>query len=430
MRAFRTQWKHHPVRTLAVCLGAALVTAVAAGYGALAIAHAVTLIHGGAGPSERMLAAYFFFGGLALVLGVLQFAPYLRRRYPLWHRANGLLVWLSTLCMLLAAIVFLAQVPPDPGAPANAVGLLFWSNALVTLFMLLQAIVAAFARDFRSHMVWMATVFASLATAPVLLIEGVIAGRAGLFEHLLSIDFAALTLIVPQMTLIMAFWLSFVGDRDVRTLPVSCHWPERASWMMCSIAIGAVLHEVALVPAGLDAFAGWRLPADRWPPIAIAWGVAVSMALLLAPATWKRALQGKPPSRRFAAATLLVAVMAAVLGVEIAPLTAASAESTFWFGYAVLLTLLLLLSYRMSAGSLRRNAWSVLLCAVLCMPCLLPVLLAAGWAAGASFALSRPAALVASTGVLLYLGLAFGYGARLRLWPAKPGHAVIAARGI
>ncbi len=431
MRAFRSQWKHHPVRMLAIWTAAAIVLGAVAAYGALAIEHAVTLFRSAVDLNDSLMATCFLLSGVALPLASLQFAPQLRRRYPLWHRVNGTVVWLLTVGMLFASLAFLSLVPLEDGVHGGALRLVLWSNAVVSLFLLCQAIAAVFARDFRSHMVWMTAAFASLATAPMLLLDSFLVGQIWLHEHFFRVDLAAVAVVAAQMIVIMGLWLSFIGDRDVRTLPARYHWPGEVSWVLCVLAIVVVVHEVVLVPSGVDAFRAWRLSGDRWSSSATVWGVTVVIAILLLPATWTRALQGKPPRAGLVGATLLTATAAAVMAIDMAPLTrVGAAERSFWLGYAVLLPILLMLSYCVSAGSLRRNAWAVLLCAVLCMPCLLLLLLPLGLAAGASFAESRTAALIVSTGTMLYLGIAFGYGARIRLGWANHRRAALALRGI
>jgi uncharacterized membrane protein len=88
-----------------------------------------------------VMSVHMVLGSVALGLGALQFVPQARRSAPRLHRAAGLLVYVAT-----------------------AFHLGMWSLASWTLMLLWHAVAAARHRDFRSHMVWMALVYAGLCT--------------------------------------------------------------------------------------------------------------------------------------------------------------------------------------------------------------------------------------------------------------------------
>ena len=110
-------------------------------------------------------------GGPALGLGALQFVPGMRRRFPRLHRIGGLVVWVATATSMVGAMAYLASTPMAITASGGGFWLALWALALLTLGLLSQAVLAVKGRDYRSHMVWMALVFAAIGTAPMLRVD-------------------------------------------------------------------------------------------------------------------------------------------------------------------------------------------------------------------------------------------------------------------
>ncbi len=438
-----------------------LAIVIAFGFGALAVEHAFALLKGTVDISAYVLAwvttdalifgehgmrhvqplyldapwrmaAHLFFGGAALLLGTMQFVPGWRRRYPRLHRANGLLVCLATLLSMVGALGFLIRASLHEGSSGAGFQLVLWANAITTLFLLYQAVASIRAHDFRSHMVWMAMVFASLATAPMLRIDWVLLSHVWTEALWDTLNLAAVTIVLSQTVLPMGLWLNFVGDRDLPAKPAGSAWPAWLTWLLCLATAAVVLHEAVLAPHGTDLWGTLHGPEDRLPPVAAAWGVGMSACLLLLPANWGRVLHGQRPQAAFSAVVLLAAAAAAAMAVAIAPASMeAAAFRAFWGGYALLLLVLLAFSRWLPLGSQDRNAWGVVLCACLWFPLFLPGLTLAGLAANATFAEAYVAALIIGLAGPLYFGSAYGFGARFRRWGSlRHNHTAVLARAV
>lgn len=440
-------FRHHPLQSLilsAIALPAVVLTlfhgvlAVEHGFALLAntvelgssvLAWATTdeLIFGEQGMRRAeplyeavrwRMAAYVSLGGLALMLGLLQFVPSLRRSHPRWHRMNGMLVWLATLGAMLGALGFLFHASLHEAVSGAGFQLALWGNVLVTLFMLYQAAANAFARDFRSHMVWMAMVFASLATAPMLRVDWILLSYLWPEQGWDTLNLAGATFVLALTVLAMGLWLSFVGDRDLPARPGGRAWPAWLIRLLCVASLGVVLHDAVLAPNGIDAWGTLRAPADRLPPVAAVWAAGMILALLMLPANWSRVMHGQRPQARFAAAVVIAAAGAKLMAMAIVPVsTEAIAARAFWVGHALLLVALLALARWQPLSSMNRNTWGVLLCTCLWFPAAVPVLGLVGSAAGATFAEAQIAALIIGIAMPLYFGCAYAHGAKLRLRP-------------
>ena len=456
MRPFGFWGRPVPAPALVLTVAFLMVVIPAAVYAALSVEHAFAMLTGSADLNASLLAwmttdapifgersmrhflswyqsiswgmgAHFFFGIAALLLGVLQFVPPWRHRYPQWHRAGSLVVWAATLGAMLGALGFLIRVPMNECVSGPAFGLVLWGNTLATLFMLSQAATNALARDFRSHMVWTAMLCASMTTAPMLRIDWVLLSYLWRDASPDALNLAAATFVLPQTAVIMGVWLTVVGDRDLRARPAGNAWPAWLTRLLCAITAAVVLHEGVLAPNGIDVFGELRSSANRLPLLASPWAVAMASALLLLPSNWGRLLRGWRPQPGFSLTILLVAATAAAMGQAIVPVSMeAIADRAFWLGYAVLLLVALALAHLWPATSQGRNAWGVLLCTALWLPATLPGLSLAGIAAGATFAQASTAALIVGLAGALYFGGAYAFGARVRLPAlAKQGAATM-----
>ncbi len=434
----------HPLQTLllsAIALPAVIVTFL---YGVLAVEHGFALLAGtvelgsivlawlttdelifGEQGMRRLeplyeavpwpMAAHVSFGGLALLLGLLQFVPRLRRSHPRWHRASGVLVWLATLGAMLGALGFLSRASLDEAVSGAGFQLVLWGNALVTLFMLYQAVANAFARDFRSHMVWMAMVFASLATAPMLRVDWVLLSHVWPDLTWDTLNLAGATFVLALTVLAMGLWLTFIGDRDLPGRHATSAWPAWLTRSLCAASAAVVLHDALLAPNGIDAWGMLRSPEDRLPPAAAVWAAGMIVALLMLPANWSRVMHGQRPQARFSASVVIAAAGAVLIARAIAPVSMEAISCrAFWNGYALLLLVLLVLARWQPLSSLNRNTWGVLLCTCLWFPAGLPGLVLIGTAAGATFAEANIAALIIGIATPLYFGCAHAHGARLR----------------
>ncbi len=454
-------FRNHPVQSIllsAIALPAAVLTCL---YGVLAVEHGLALLANTVELGSSVLAwatkdelifgeqgmrrieplyeavpwrmaAHFSLGGLALLLGLLQFVPRLRRSHPRWHRASGMLVWLATLGAMLGTLGFLFHASLHEAVSGAGFQLVLWANALVTLFMLYQAAASAFAHDFRSHMVWMAMVFASLATAPMLRVDWILLSYLWPEQGWDTLNLAGASFVLALTVLLMGLWLSFVGDRDLPAQPGGRAWPAWLTRLLCVASLGVVLHDAVLAPNGIDAWGTLRAPEERLPPVAAVWAAGMILALLMLPANWSRVMHGQRPQARFAAAVVIAAAGAKLMAMAIAPVSMeAVAARAFWVGHALLLVALLALARWQPLSSMNRNTWGVLLCTCLWFPAAVPGLVLVGSAAGATFAEAQIAALIIGIATPLYFGCAYAHGAkrRPRLWASASRNKPAGAAG-
>ncbi len=374
------------------------------------------------------MAMHMAMGGLSLGLGLLQFVPTFRRHHPAWHRAAGAIVWVATAISMGGALGFLVHVPLTAGSSGPAFQIALWAESLVMLFMLYQAIIAAIARDFRSHMVWMAMVFSGLATAPMERVDWVVLHQLWPSMDLDTLNLGITPWLVPQTALAMALWLAYVGDRDLPARPSQKGRPIPLwlVWFLCGAAALVALHEGVLVVQGWDVFDAWRPKEVRPPAVAGLWAIAAVAALLRVPLGYQRAFDGQRPGIDLVVAALLAALGALILALAIDPVSReAFSERMFWLCDAVVLVMLLAQAYQGRVDTAGRNSWGVILCAALLLPLLMTALVPIGLAGGASFVQARLASMIVSLAGLLYFGVVLAYGARVRLWASVPSRSAL-----
>lgn len=428
-----------------------LLVAVAGAFAVTAVEHAFALqrgttpwinqllaaglgsgfVHGERATTKYMVAHYvtalaslgphMALGGIAVGLGLLQFWPGLRRRHRQLHRAVGAVVALAVLASMAGAIGFLAYVPMREGASGPAFHLGLWALAGLTLFLLLQAALAAWARDFRAHMVWMALVFAALATAPMLRLDWLL---FGLFTARTqeAVNMATGTLVLVQTVLLMALWLHFVGDRDLRSRPQPASgWPGWLTLALTALSLLGLLHHGVLAPLGLDAWAGWREAADRPGAAVLPWLLGAGATLWLLPRAWAAALRGERPGAVLSAALALTAAGAVLFGaLHDGGTITRYATQVFWVGYGITLAFTLVMAQRAALPGSGRNLWSLFTLALAWLPSQLDGGLLLGRALGIGFDEAMAAALVNGSGGLLVIGVTMGMAVPLRWQASRP----------
>lgn len=365
------------------------------------------------GPYSAVLgriSTHMVLGSAALGLGALQFVPAARRRTPRLHRIAGLFVWIATAISMLAALAFLEFIPPRQDASGPAFHLGLWSLSVLTILMLWQAVAAVRRRDFRSHMVWMATVYAALCTAPALRIGWVLwAGATGLDQE--TVNLASGMFVFLATLTVMTFWLYRVGDRDLpaRVAPLS-RWPL---WLLHAQAVASAGAAVMLA-LPVTFFGEWRQATDLLPRGAFLWALGTILVMLGSAKTWQAALRGMAPSRSMTLAIGVVAIGAIAIGLEHDRSSLARyASASYWIGYALILIAGILVAHRAPLPSTGRNVGALITLALLWLPSQLPSLLWMGRLAGADFDAAMAAALVNGSGGIAVAGIATGFGAKL-----------------
>jgi len=279
--------------------------------------------------------------------------------------------------------------------------------------------------------VWMALVFAALGTAPMLRVDWVVFHRLWPAPDHSTVNLACGSVVLMQTLVLMGLWLSRVGDRDLPSRRVAtAPWPR---WLLIAVAaltgLGA-LQEVLLVPLGLDPWAAARGVQDRLPTVAVVWAIGVLGAMVMLPRSWESARQGERPSRLLSTFILTAAVGAGLIGAATdAGTMVPLGLRVFWAGYALFIGLALVLAHTIPANSAGRNAWSMIAMSTLWLPSqwggLVPLFLACGVSLGEAML----AAQVIGVGGIIVVGVAAGFGARVRLFATAPMAVPSAATG-
>lgn len=322
--------------------------------------------------SMTAMRSHMALGGVLLISGLLQFVPPLRRRWPRLHRATGALFAATCLVSMGSALAYLYRTPFElvySGRPF-AIGLT--AQALTVLSGLLLAIAAIRARDYASHMGWMALIFGVILSAPVLRMEWALVGALlPLTQEQVNLGVTAT--LNSFCMLPMAIWLATVGAREFRPRASGLHMPQALLMGLATLAGLSVIHEGVLLPFGLDLFGALRPDGLRLPAAALLWSGAALLSLLLMPGAWRAAERGERIAPLPAGVALIVAAGAGLLALTPPPPDASLIESVqpiVWGGYALILLVLLALARAMPLHAGRHDPWSVQLQAMLLTPAL------------------------------------------------------------
>lgn len=146
---------------IAVPLGLLFVGAIPVGFSAAILIWvafgAIPADHPRLAQTPLPFAAHALGGLLFGLLGPMQFAPRIRRRWPRAHRVSGRLVILGGLVLGLSGLWLLALYPAAATWPLQS-GRLFMALALLTCLPL--AVAAARRGDIATHRAWMIRGFA------------------------------------------------------------------------------------------------------------------------------------------------------------------------------------------------------------------------------------------------------------------------------
>ncbi|MGD9602529.1 MAG: DUF2306 domain-containing protein [Gammaproteobacteria bacterium] len=343
----------------------------------------------GAGSAHQMYPVYrralgamtshTFLGGMALALGMLQFAPSLRRRYRTLHRAAGVFVILAVVLSMAGALTYLARTPLASTYASPGFGLALWALSLVALAYTALAILALQRRDYRTHMGFMALMMSTLLTAPVLRFEW------ALFGALLPLDMSAVnqgvvTSLAVITTLMMAVWMQRVGSLDLPPRARFAVFPPALIRALAGAAMAVVVHESLCAPHGYDLFAAWRSPAARLPALAVTWALPTVWLLWRVPGAIGAAIAGAPiaPACRHlalaaAAGALVTAWATPRVGVDSIGLV------FYWAALGAILAALVAAGRRADPA---REPWTLFWLFLTLAPALWPVLHVIAWLSG------------------------------------------------
>jgi Predicted membrane protein (DUF2306) len=328
------------------------------------------------------MSSHTALGGLAITLGVLQFVPALRRRFPKAHRAAGGIVLLGVALSMVGAITYLSRTPLTDIFASPSFGLALWALALACLSYVALAVMAIRRRDFRSHMGFMALMMATLLTAPVLRFEWALFGMALPYD-MQGINQGVVTSLAVVTNLIMALWMYHIGARDLpmrRRVAV----PSMGLLLVLAyVAMAVITHEALLAPWGVDLLSGWRTNIERLPLIAALWGLPAVILAWRVPREVAAVLNAKPVSSMSKTLTVLSALGALAIATRHSQHHVDAIGLTFyWASYGVI-SLALLVAARFSTRE--DEPWSLMVLFLSLSAALWPVLWLIGWWCGQPF---------------------------------------------
>jgi hypothetical protein len=338
---------------------------------------------------------------------------------------------LAMVFSMIGAISYLAASTRDSIFSGPTFFVFLWGLALLALFALVQAALAILARDFRSHMVWMAIAFAEFLTAPFLRLDWVLLGTV-LPMSLQRANAAIGTVVLVQTVLLIQLWLGFVGDAD---LPANTQMSAAASrsrwprWLLQNFAAWsaiAVLHEGVLAPLGWG-IGSLRDTSTVLPLAALPWAAGAVLAALWSMEAWDKCMQGDRLPPRFFAAATLSCVGAVWMAAHIAR-TSLDGETWafYWIAMGVMQQMVLLFAWVVKPNSIGRNAWGITTLFMLWAPALmLPIAVLLSFTALTANEVQIGASTLAIGG-MVSAGAVTGMGVSLRSQPTSRKRATVA----
>lgn len=247
--------------------------AYAVGYGSVDWARGTAYEH-----DRWVMLIHTVLGGLCLILGIAQFAPQVRRRWPRAHRWTGRIYLPAMSVCMLTAMAFLVYAGPVTffsGGPAFFLQL--WALALGTLVTGWLGFAMIKRRDLVAHQGFMMLSFALMMTAPGLRVLWT--AIHPLFPHAILLQNLGASAVAEGVLAptcgVAAFILTrrsrTVGTVDRRARPI--YW-----WASLTGLAGAAAIAVRVVWSLPRAFPG-ELLAMYLVPLVLAAALSVGMAL-------------------------------------------------------------------------------------------------------------------------------------------------------
>lgn len=255
------------------------------------------------------MSSHALLGGVVVLLGMLQFVPYLRRVKPRVHRTLGKVLALCMTIICLSALHFLAVTRPSEILAGQSFYFILLALAGLALGLISQAVLAVKSGDYRSHMVWMGLAFCAFLTAPLLRFNYLIVGALDP-QVLNRLVINSVPVVLTQAFVLWMLWLTWVGDKDlprrakgVNLLTLPAVWAKGLAWASAGslLALGLL--------ATLGAFEA-HLEVGKLAFLALMAAFVVSRVIqtVLSPQTWQAGMQGLAPMGNHALLTLAAAV--------------------------------------------------------------------------------------------------------------------------
>lgn len=148
------------------------------------------------------LSVHNVLGGITMLFGALQFWPAFRRRFPLWHRAFGVVYILAAQGAMIAAMVFLVRTPVHLIYDQLTLYIGLWGLAIGVTVSLWMAIYSMARKRIAQHQAWMALNYGMLLTAPIQRYGWLAFGAAAPELRQLEGNYAVTAVLVPLCVMI------------------------------------------------------------------------------------------------------------------------------------------------------------------------------------------------------------------------------------
>lgn len=148
-------------------LGLAFATSPRYAYGAQGLNEPLVHYAEMPAPNGYALALHNTMGGLLMLFGALQFWPALRRRYPRWHRAFGMVYVGAATIGMFAAITYLVLTPVSRIYDNFTFAVGLWFLAIGVLSSVGLSMFHLRRREIAQHQAYMAISYGFLLTAPL-----------------------------------------------------------------------------------------------------------------------------------------------------------------------------------------------------------------------------------------------------------------------
>lgn len=217
----------------------------------------------------RVLALHNAMGGLLMLFGALQFWPALRRRYPRWHRAFGMIYVGAATVGMIAAMTYLTLTPVAKVYDTFTFTVGLWFLAIGVLTSIILSMVHLRRREIAQHQAYMAISYGFLLTAPVQRYMWLVVGMWHPEMRQLEGNYAVTAWLIP-FSFLVGYGLFTINrlvqerkplalrERSLQAFPRMQAVGRVLSWVLLSQIAFAVISTVQnfLLAPGLAAYAG------------------------------------------------------------------------------------------------------------------------------------------------------------------------------
>jgi hypothetical protein len=286
--------------------------------------------------NQMVLGIHAALCSVALVIGVFQFLPMTRARFPRWHRIGGRIYVATVLPAMVLSMIYLSITPMEKiygGAPF-AIGL--WGIAILTTYTLIASWVHIMRGEVVAHQTTMVLNFSAMLIAPLLRFWWMCIGWVFLdygvsqtTAHVAVLMFIGLQVVVGAIAVLHMRSSKLIGTTSTRIYAFQMACYQRLNtWVVAALLIAAGAALLLLSPV-LNLWLGQQtLFFDIRNPVAwtrdlevftthsvFFWGRALGLAgsLICAPLLFRQFYQENQRTPMYALMPFLLSVMAAVV---------------------------------------------------------------------------------------------------------------------